>query len=237
MSTYFLAPALVTLRDEVDARFPNRDRASDGWIGDPSHAARPSDHNPDWSAGGHFTGIVRAIDIDISPDGRPDLDLRTELLKAAIGDDRVWYVISNGIIYSRTYGWAAHRYTGSNPHDHHVHISLRHFVGEFHTEAWFAPSRPRTKPRPVDVSVVVHQFARALGLEDGRQVATDSVRRVQRTLNRVYGLQLDVDGKVGERTLNAWGRHERATDGRGRPRMPDTSSIARLSRGNFRVVA
>lgn len=155
--SYFLAPALVKFRDEVNARFPNRDKASDGWIGDPSHAARVSDHNPDWRASGRSYGIVRAIDIDISPDGRPDVDLRKVILNAAIGDDRVWYVISNGVIYSRTYGWTPRRYTGSNPHYAHVHISLRHDeAGNFDTGSWFP--KPVKEKKEKDTAPRIQNF-------------------------------------------------------------------------------
>ena len=50
----------VTLRDQVNKRFPKRKKDSDGWIGDAQHAARgdQSDHNPD------ANGWVHAIDID-----------------------------------------------------------------------------------------------------------------------------------------------------------------------------
>lgn len=148
--TYFLAPALVKLRDQVNAKFPNRDKTSDGWIGDASHAARPSDHNPCWNCPGRSKGIVRAIDIDITPDGNPNEDLRVQVIKAAVGDPRVWYVISNGIIYSRTHGFKPLRYTGSNPHTGHVHVSLNgangvNPEGNFNTDSWF----PEPKPEPV----------------------------------------------------------------------------------------
>jgi hypothetical protein len=152
MTEFFLAPALVKLRDEVNVRFPNRDKASDGWIGDPSHAARKSDHNPCWDCSGRYEGIVRALDIDISPDGRPNVDLRRRLLKNTVGDHRVWYVISNGIIYSRTHGWTPLRYTGENGHFQHVHISLNGAngvdpSGNFDTSNWFPKPKPK-EPEP-----------------------------------------------------------------------------------------
>lgn len=61
-----LCAAGVTLRDQVNKKWPSRDKASDGWIGDAAHAAREgwgtngkgSYHNPDPN------GIVHAIDLD-----------------------------------------------------------------------------------------------------------------------------------------------------------------------------
>lgn len=114
--TYYLAPSLVALFYEVDNRWPNRSTASDGWIGDASHQARTSDHNPDYNAG----GVVRAI--DVTAEG---IDV-AELLDATIRDARVWYVIHNRRIASVTHGWKWQPYDGTNPHTHHVHISIRH---------------------------------------------------------------------------------------------------------------
>jgi hypothetical protein len=116
MAEWFLAPSLVALRTELNRRWPNRDKSSDGSVGDTSHQARKSDHNPDWDAG----GIVRAIDID--KDGI-DVDL---VLDSLIGDQRVWYVIHNRKIWSRTTAWKPKPYDGPNPHDKHIHVSIMH---------------------------------------------------------------------------------------------------------------
>ena len=110
---YFLSPALVRLRAEVNALWPGRSKASDGWIGDTSHAARKSDHNPDYSA----AGIVRAI--DVTNDGI-NVDA---FISSVIRDARCRYVISRGRIWTRESGWQ--RYTGANAHNHHVHVSVR----------------------------------------------------------------------------------------------------------------
>ncbi len=58
-----LSKAAIQLREQFDDSFPDRDRTSDGWIGDTRHAARKSDHNPDEQ------GWVRA-----SGEGRADGD-------------------------------------------------------------------------------------------------------------------------------------------------------------------
>lgn len=110
-----LAPALVALRDEVNARWPGRDKSSDGTIGDPAHQRGVSEHNPD------LEGVVRAIDITALG---IDVDA---LLDAAIGDPRVHYVIYRGRICSRTYGWT---WRPSSGHEHHIHISLRNRTSE-----------------------------------------------------------------------------------------------------------
>lgn len=117
--SYFLSPALSRLRDEANAAWPNRSKASDGWIGDASHSARKSDHNPDYGDG----GIVRAT--DTTNDGI-DVD---HFIARAIADPRTAYVISRGRIWQnpavyRNGGWRT--YTGANKHNHHVHVSARH---------------------------------------------------------------------------------------------------------------
>lgn len=123
MPDYFLAQSLVRFRASINAAFPHRDKSSDGWIGDASHAARESEHNPCWTCTGPQYGIVRATDTDID-DNDPGRDLRKMILASTIGHRAVWYVISNGVIYSRTHNWEARKYTGPNQHTKHVHVSI-----------------------------------------------------------------------------------------------------------------
>lgn len=113
--------SLMKLRREVDAMWPDRDKSSDGTIGDAAHSKSKSEHNPVGHPYGpeHGTkGAVHAIDITASG---IDADLVVSKLK---GDRRAWYVIYNGKIYSKTYGWVERDYTGSNPHTTHLHLSL-----------------------------------------------------------------------------------------------------------------
>lgn len=142
---WYLAASLVQLTREVNARWPKIPwptlRIGDGSVGDTSHAARYSSHNPLWTT--QPPGAVRAVDIGI--EGR---DARA-ILNELIGDPRVWYVIHKGVIYSRTYGWQPRRYTGSNPHNHHIHVSLRESEAAYDdTRPWFGPEKPRrTRPK------------------------------------------------------------------------------------------
>lgn len=127
---YFLAPALVRLRAEINALWPHRDKTSDGWIGDTSHRARPSDHNPDWSDG----GIVRALDIDEDLTlGLAAVGAAMPLVNAILRDPRTRYVIYEGRIWNvDTQRWSP--YTGPNAHRHHVHVSVRK-VGNYDRDA------------------------------------------------------------------------------------------------------
>ena len=118
-----LCKAGQQLREQVDDSYPDRDRRSDGWIGDVRHSARVSDHNPDKQ------GIVRAIDIDRDLAGVPKPDLMPDLadqirLCAKSGDKRIAYVIFNGKIASAKKSWAWRPYTGVNQHNHHCHVSF-----------------------------------------------------------------------------------------------------------------
>ena len=116
-----LSKAAIQLREQFDDSFSDRDRTSDGWIGDARHSSRPSDHNPDEQ------GWVRAIDIDADLSKRKGLasDVADQIrLAARSGDKRISYVIFEGRIASRILGWRWRKYTGSNKHNHHIHISF-----------------------------------------------------------------------------------------------------------------
>ncbi len=121
-----LARSLEVLRAQVNAAYPRRDKTSDGTIGDAAHASRSSDHNP-WVKDG-ATGIVTALDITHDPENGPNAGELAETLRAS-KDPRIKYIISNKRIVSSTVtggkpAWAWRKYTGSNPHNKHVHISV-----------------------------------------------------------------------------------------------------------------
>jgi hypothetical protein len=120
-----LCKAGQQLREQFDDTFPDRDRTSDGWIGDTRHSARPSDHNPDAK-----TGVVRAIDVDrdvsgsAKPDLMPDIANQIRLYAKADKSKRIAYIIFNHKIASPRMGWRWRKYSGINPHTKHLHISF-----------------------------------------------------------------------------------------------------------------
>lgn len=128
MSNYYLSAAGVTLRNQVNRRWPRRDKASDGWVGNAAHQATKSDHNPDWTAG----GIVRAIDIDadlnVKAGNHAEATQLAEELRLHAKQfgplSRISYIIFNKRIASSRDGWAWRPYTGASAHEHHVHVSF-----------------------------------------------------------------------------------------------------------------
>jgi hypothetical protein len=120
-----LSKAAIQLREQFDDQYADRDRSSDGWIGDTRHAARPSDHNPD------AQGWVRAIDIDrdlsgkAKPDLMPDIVDQIRVLCKSGVEKRISYIIFDGFIYSAKFRFIKRKYTGANKHNHHAHFSFK----------------------------------------------------------------------------------------------------------------
>jgi hypothetical protein len=118
--TWRVARSLLVLRDQLDALYPGRSKASDGTIGDAAHAASVSDHNPD------AAGVVRALDITHDVAHGCDIDLITDQL-AAGRDPRISYLIANRLIMSGPAGpspWVWRTYGGDDPHTNHFHLSV-----------------------------------------------------------------------------------------------------------------
>lgn len=137
------APALDRLRAEVNAKWPNRSKASDGLLGNAAHSARTSDHNP------NAHGSVNAMDVTASG---IDTDV---LIAAAKKHPSVRYIIHKSRIMNRDIGNFRPRYyggKGKNPHNTHVHISLyQRRSAEDDTRSWGLgkpSSSTPAKPKP-----------------------------------------------------------------------------------------
>lgn len=203
-----LAPALVDLIAEVDETWPGRPTGSDGSIGDTAHSNRQSEHNP------NDHGLVTAVDIT-----KKSAAMMTRIRQAAVADDRVWYVIHDGSIWSRTHGFKKAPYQGSNPHRQHMHISLRQTADAAKDGPWGiadAPTpaalRPATEPEPEtdrvlpvllrdDRHELVRVLQRFLGVAPTTEHFGPATERAVRDYQRRQGLV--VDGVVGPKT---WAR-------------------------------
>lgn len=143
-----MAKCLEVLLAEINKAHPDRSKASDGGIGDAAHASRSSDHNP-WVIGPGGIGIVTARDFTNDPEHGFTSDefaewLRQRCLSGA--ETRVKYIISrkriaNGSIQN----WAWRAYTGDNPHEKHVHVSVKSDQAHYdNTKSWGYPGVTRT---------------------------------------------------------------------------------------------
>lgn len=132
MSGWVLTKGLQSLRSQVNAAFPDRDKASDGTIGDQAHMAETSGHNPDDTPGSHpeyddHDGIreVRAWDMD------SDLSMHRVTAQMVVDHIRnlpgvgtyLRYMIYDRLIYEASRDWRSRAYTGPSPHTEHIHFS------------------------------------------------------------------------------------------------------------------
>lgn len=115
-------PAALAVLRQATALWPKRNKASDGLLPSAAHISQSpnSDHNT-----GH------AVDLTHDPINGVDCRVIYSELKK---DKRVKYLIFRGRIWSRSRG--ENTYTGSNPHNKHLHISI---LEEFEkdTSDWF----------------------------------------------------------------------------------------------------
>ncbi|MEU5909102.1 peptidoglycan-binding protein [Micromonospora sp. NPDC047527] len=199
-----LAPVLVCLRNEINARWPNRDRASDGWIGDTAHQATKSDHNPD------HDNSVNALDVD-----RDGIDPQL-VVRRAIVHPSTQYVIFDRTIWSRTRGFTPSRYTGSNPHTKHLHVSVSHSPElENSRRAWGIDAGVPTKPLKLGDRVLrtgctgadvreLQALANTLGAKPPLTVDGDFGSRTEAWVSGFQkAKKLTVDGLVGPKTVAA----------------------------------
>jgi hypothetical protein len=119
------SPAAVALLRQATALAPRRLKASDGLL--PSVAHQKASPNSD-----HNTGL--AVDLTHDPSSGIDCAVIFEKLKE---DKRVEYLIFDSKIWSRAKSKLGNRpYTGSNPHNKHLHVSISADSAD-DTSPWF----------------------------------------------------------------------------------------------------
>lgn len=192
-----VATSLIELFKEVNVKWPNRRKDSDGTIGDQKHASRSSDHNP-WVHDSRGQPVVTAIDITHDPaSGCDSYTLAQHLIDSR--DRRIKYVISNGRIAAGTDGpqpWVWRKYTGANKHDHHCHISVKSDEALFDSQApWSAVSLASAVAAPNSVESYVAPLP-TLRVSNAR---SELVRLLQKRLTE-KGFSVKVDGYFGAGT-------------------------------------
>ena len=179
------ARSLTQLLAQVNRSCPGRAKGCDGVIGDAAHQASGGDHCPD--AG----GVVRALDLTNDPEsGLTSAHLADALV--ASRDTRIKYVISAGRICSSTITpWQWRKYTGTNPHRTHVHLSVVDGINGDDPRPWTLKARAVSGP-----VVPTYPGLVRLGTRGAR------VFVVQARLH-ARGWAVDVDGIAGLGTVAA----------------------------------
>lgn len=186
-----VAKSLLVLREQVDALFPGRSIESDGTIGDENHSSRTSDHNP------NEHGVVCAMDITNDPAHGLVSEELAECLREN-KDPRIKYIISNRKIAASyvTGGhpaWSWRPYTGSNPHNHHCHISVNSSNGDDESK-WDLDIAPNPKAISEPALLTLPTIKRGSKSSD--------VGRLQSLLNK-HGYTVSFDGQFGPKTQTA----------------------------------
>lgn len=164
------APSLVRFLAEVDARWPLRDRRTDGWFRDP-HVGISYGHNPDGR------GRVHARDVDrdgLNPDWIIDHIRRS--------DTGLWYIIWDRKLWSMDHNWVPYAYHGKSPHTDHFHIEIRH------TEAAWRYAGPwGVAPEPTQVFGEAPTVDRQWGQADPLVEMVDSADSLAAVGDHAYG--------------------------------------------------
>lgn len=193
--TWRVAQSLDILLAQINALAPNRDKSSDGSIGDLRHRHESSsDHNPFIIDNG--IGVVTARDFTNDIAHGINSEEIAEALRTA-QDARIKYIISNKKIASSypTGGqpaWAWRPYTGVNPHNHHVHVSV--LGDKFHYDSvapWKLELRPIADAPPSSEVLILRKG------DKGAEVI-----KLQAALNS-KGFSLKEDGYFGAATESA----------------------------------
>lgn len=201
-----VAKSLDKLRSQVNAQWPNRDKSSDGTIGDERHQASTSDHNA-WVKDGKM-GVVTALDITNDPDSGPISDDLAEALKLS-RDPRIKYIISNAEICSGDGGpqpWVWRKYSGSNAHRKHLHLSVKSTKTFYDSvKPWAITGKPAKFIEPVaTIEDPDEEPEEPLNVQPVKTVPKISVETVQKRLDAIgYHEVGGIDGVWGGKTAAA----------------------------------
>lgn len=230
-----VVPCLDEGRDQLDRRFPHRAKNAEGGIGDTAHQRETSSHNPDDESGvsaeyndGDGKHEVRARDFDKHLND-PDVWMEdvVQLWVKLARQGKLWwvrYIIFKGRIWHKRDGFVTREYTGSNPHNDHVHVNSDfsqaadnvtgtdwHLADLGKNNPAPAPKPPHPPSGPTQLAVdgqlgpkTISRWQQVMhtpvdGVIDPHNSAL--IRAVQRVLHNTVDHRIQVDGDFGPKTI------------------------------------
>jgi hypothetical protein len=181
MAAWTLVPCLGQLRTELDRIAPNRDRTTDGTIGNRAHELTVSDHNDDEIGRVPIRDAdakheVHALDLDADL-REPGLTMHA-VVSHVLGrcrrgeETRLRYIIWDRRIWSASDDWAERPYRGDSPHTEHAHFSASYDTKkEASTASWGLE----------DIRVALTEADKKWFIEQIDKAATTAAERVWKT--------------------------------------------------------
>lgn len=196
-------------RDQLNERFPNRDKSSDGSWGDRAHSHRPSSHNgdksgtPEWRDGDNLDEVrARDFDVDLrdTETGTTMEHVVQEWVRLCREKKMWWvrYIIFNGRIWHKKDGYKTRRYTGANKHNLHAHVNsdfTKKSDSAKNTDWGLKNFRRKAKPKPSPTPAPKPPTAKPVP-----PVKPTTPPKGRPTPQP----QLTVDGTLGEATIRRW---------------------------------
>lgn len=195
MSTWHLDEGLNTLKTEWQTAHPGAVVYS---IGDLSHQAEPSDHNPEHqgSLPGQDEGEVDAADF-MPSGGGVTMEILQDFRDALVStrDKRLLYVIyRDQIISSVVSPWQMRKYNGT--YHNHLHVSVNDLYDKNTSDWQWEKMMARTYTM---ISISTKWPELRVGDED-QAGGVQYIARVQANLNAIFHQTLETDGVYGAKT-------------------------------------
>ena len=218
--------------DQLNERFPKRDKKSDGLWGNKPHQTSTSSHNGDKSGksewrDGDKKDEVRARDWDKDlKDPYATMEQVVQMWVKRLRAGEMWwvrYIIYNKRIWHRKDGFKTRVYKGKNTHSEHVHAN-----SEFSQKADEAkgtdwglkdfrkpkpvPTKPPVEPKDVDTDGVlgpqtVKLWRYWMKVNVRGEMTEAFVKHLQGFLKARVDHRLKVDGDFGPKTISALQRY------------------------------
>lgn len=187
-----LVPCLEQLREEFDGVAPQRDTASDGWIGDPAHQLSVSDHNNDETGrvpvyDADRNPEVHGLDVDADLNNGVDMERYVQHILARCrsgAERRLRYVIYYDRIWEASNGWKKRAYTGPNKHREHAHFSASY----------------ETKHEASTASWTLQEVPVSLTPQDKTWLSEEINKAAERAAELVWRRKLNIETRPGQKT-------------------------------------